>query len=487
MGNKNNPDKPAGQLGHTLKPRQIAMISIGGVIGAGLFVGSSNAVAIAGPAVIISYLLAATLVVMVMQMLGELAAARPDSGTFSSYADRAIGRWAGFTIGWLYWWYNVLVIAIEAIVAGNILGGWLDIPFGVAAFGITAILVISNCLSVKNFGEVEYWLSMIKVVAITLFIILGIAAIFDVLPGSTTSGIQNLWVNGGFAPNGYVAIVAALLMVMFSFLGSEIVTIAAAESEDPKNNIKRAIRSVVWRLAIFYVGSITVVACLIPWNEPGLADGSYQAVLRAMNIPYAPQIMTVVVLFAVTSCLNSAIYTASRMCFSLARRSDAPAMFGRTATGDVPRSAVLFTAVASAGVLSCNYLLPESVFTFLLSTTGAIALIIYLAIAVTQLRMRKRLAESGEELLVKMWLFPYLTIFTIILIVAIFVVMVLFPQQRAELLSTLGVTAVLMVIGIFLQFKQPDISQKRAGRLPTNPETSNKNIDANSRRQSLPS
>ncbi|MFW5407057.1 amino acid permease [Pectobacterium brasiliense] len=477
MGNINKLESSDGQLGHGLKPRQIAMISIGGVIGAGLFVGSSNAVAIAGPAVIVSYLFAALLVILVMQMLGEMAAARPDTGTFSSYADIALGRWAGFTIGWLYWWFYVLVIAIEAIVAGNILGGWLNIHPGVAAFGISAVLVISNCLSVKNFGEVEYWLSIFKVAAIIIFILLGIAAIFGLLPGSATSGIDNLWINGGFAPNGYVAIITALLTAMFSFQGSEVVTIAAAESEDPKNNIKRAIRSVVWRLALFYLGSMAVVVCLVPWNEPGLADGSYQAVLRAMNIPYAPQIMTVVVMFAVTSCLNSAIYTASRMCFSLARRGDAPAVFAKTTCESVPRTAIFFTILAAAIVLICNYSLPKTVFSFLLSTSGAIALIMYLVIAVTQLRLRNQLTEGGEKLLVKMWLFPYLTIFTMILIVAIFIIMALFPQQRIELISTLGLAAVLMVIGVILQVKQPEISRKRSGLESVETNTTKEKIE----------
>ena len=163
MGGVSNSTQAVGQLGHGLKSRQVAMISIAGVIGAGLFVGSSNAIAIAGPAVIVSYLLAATLVVLVMQMLGEMATARPDTGSFSSYADQGLGRWAGFSIGWLYWWFYVLVIAIEAIVAGEILAGWLGISPWIAAFAITFALVASNCLSVGNYGEIEYWLALVKV------------------------------------------------------------------------------------------------------------------------------------------------------------------------------------------------------------------------------------------------------------------------------------------------------------------------------------
>ncbi|MFJ4373326.1 amino acid permease [Pseudomonas japonica] len=467
MDGVSNSTKTVGQLGHGLKSRQVAMISIAGVIGAGLFVGSSNAIAIAGPAVIVSYLLAATLVVLVMQMLGEMATARPDTGSFSSYADQGLGRWAGFSIGWLYWWFYVLVIAIEAIVAGEILAGWLGISPWIAAFAITFALVASNCLSVGNYGEIEYWLALVKVIAIMSFIGLGVLAILGMLPGSSTSGIHNLYSNGGFAPQGYVAIVAALLTAMFSFMGSEVVTIAAAESENPKKNIKRAIRSVVWRLALFYLGSITVVVCLVPWNGPDLAKGSYQAVLAAMNIPAASQIMSVVVLISVVSCLNSAIYTASRMCYSLAKRGDAPQSVAVTSPKGVPFTAIGLTTLVACLALAANYALPKQVFTFLLATSGGVALIMYLVIALTQLAMRKKLIADGERLEVRMWLFPYLTIFTIVLILAIFGVMAAFPGQRSELIATFGLTAIVVAVGVWMQRKQPELSRARSQKIPT--------------------
>lgn len=450
------------KLGNGLKGRQVTMISIGGVIGAGLFVGSSNAIAAAGPAVLVAYVIAAAIVVLVMQMLGEMATARPDTGSFSSYADQAIGRWAGFSIGWLYWWFYVLVIAIEAIVAGNILGDWLGLPHAFTAFAISLVLIGCNSLSVGSFGTLEYWLSLFKVVSIVTFIVLGVLAIFGLMPGSSTSGISNLWANGGFAPKGNVAIVAALLTAMFSFQGSEVVTIAAAESRDPKANIKKAIRAVVWRLGLFYLGSMFVVVCLIPWNAPGLAQGSYQAVLNAMNIPWAPGIMSIVVLVAVTSCLNSAIYTASRMAYSLARRGDAPKAVSHTTAQGVPLLAVALTAGAALAALAANYLLPAEVFQFLLATSGALALLMYLVIAVTQLCMRRKLVALGKRLEVRMWLFPWLTLLTIAFIVGVFAVMAAFPGQRAELLSTLGLTGVLVAIGGYLQKRQPALSAQRA-------------------------
>ncbi|MNZ28351.1 GABA permease [compost metagenome] len=298
--------------------------------------------------------------------------------------------------------------------------------------------------------------------SIVSFIGLGVLAILGLMPGSATSGISNLYANGGFAPNGNVAIVAALLTAMFSFQGSEVVTIAAAESPDPKANIKKAIRAVVWRLGLFYLGSMFVVVCLIPWNAPGLAQGSYQAVLNAMNIPWAPGIMSIVVLVAVTSCLNSAIYTASRMVYSLARRGDAPDAVSRTTAQGVPLLAVALTSAAALAALAANYLLPAQVFQFLLATSGALALLMYLVIAITQLCMRRKLVALGRPLAVRMWLFPWLTLFTIALIVSVFAIMAAFPGQRAELLSTLGLTAVLVVIGVYLQKRQPALSAQRS-------------------------
>ncbi|MGP3776266.1 amino acid permease [Streptomyces sp. SDT5-1] len=430
-----------------LKGRQITMISIGGVIGAGLFVGSSAAVATAGPAVIVSFLLAAALVVLVMQMLGEMAVANPDTGSFSTYADRALGRWAGFSIGWLYWWFYILVIPIEAIAAGEVIAGLTSIPSWIPALAVILVLTGSNLLAVRNYGEFEYWFSLIKVVAIVAFLVLGALAVLGLLPGSDTHGVSNLWSHGGFAPQGVTAILAGLLTAMFSFQGSEIVTIAAAESQEPRKNIKKAIRAVVWRLGLFYLGSILVVVCLVPWNADDLATGSYQAVLDRMNIPGASRIMDVVLVVAVCSCLNSAVYTASRMLYSLAGRSDAPAAFARTSPQGVPRNAVLASTVVGVAAVVANYLLPD-VFSYLIASSGAIALMMYLVIALTQYAVRRKGGRPAE---VRMWGFPYLTLATIAFIAGVLVLMAVLPGHRLELWLSLGLAAVLAAVGVVRQ------------------------------------
>ncbi|MFZ3566103.1 amino acid permease [Streptomyces sp. BH097] len=452
------PPEPSPAAGATLtqglKGRQITMISIGGVIGAGLFVGSSAAVATAGPAVIVSFLLAAALVVLVMQMLGEMAVANPDTGSFSTYADRALGRWAGFSIGYLYWWFYILVIPIEAIAAGEVIAGLTSIPSWIPALAVILVLTGSNLLAVRNYGEFEYWFSLIKVVAIVAFLVLGALAILGVLPGSDTHGVSNLWSHGGFAPQGVTAILAGLLTAMFSFQGSEIVTIAAAESEDPRGNIKKAIRAVVWRLGLFYIGSILVVVCLVPWNADDLGAGSYQAVLDRMNIPGAARIMDVVLVVAVCSCLNSAVYTASRMLFSLAGRGDAPAVFARTSRQGVPRNAVLASTVVGIAAVIANYLLPD-VFSYLIASSGAIALMMYLVIALTQYAVRRKGEQPSD---VRMWCFPYLTLATIAFIAGVLVLMAVLPGHRLELWLSLGLAAVLATVGV--------VRQRRLGATP---------------------
>jgi gamma-aminobutyrate permease len=404
-----------------LKNRHLSMIAIGGVIGAGLFVGSGSGIAAAGPGILVSYALVGVLVVLVMRMLGEMAAADPTSGSFSAYADRALGRWAGFTIGWLYWFFWVVVLAVEATAGAKILAGWVPaVPQWGWALIVMVVLTASNLASVASYGEFEFWFAGIKVVAIAAFIVLGGLAVFGLLPGSDhpASGFSYLTSHGGFLPNGPGAILTGVLMVVFSFMGSEIVTLAAGESADPRGAVTKATNSVIWRIAVFYLGSILVVVSLLRWDDPAiLRDGSYVAALSSIGIPHAAQIMNAIVLTSVLSCLNSGLYTASRMAFSLGRRGDAPAFFGRTTERGVPRTAILASVVFGFVAVAFNYLWPDTVFQFLLNASGAIALFVWLVICFSQLRMRKIIqSEAPGTLVVKMWLYPYLTWATIALI-----------------------------------------------------------------------
>ncbi|HGT6120345.1 TPA: amino acid permease [Shigella sonnei] len=431
MGQSSQPH----ELGGGLKSRHVTMLSIAGVIGASLFVGSSVAIAEAGPAVLLAYLFAGLLVVMIMRMLAEMAVATPDTGSFSTYADKAIGRWAGYTIGWLYWWFWVLVIPLEANIAAMILHSWVPgIPIWLFSLVITLALTGSNLLSVKNYGEFEFWLALCKVIAILAFIFLGAVAISGFYPYAEVSGISRLWDSGGFMPNGFGAVLSAMLITMFSFMGAEIVTIAAAESDTPEKHIVRATNSVIWRISIFYLCSIFVVVALIPWNMPGLkAVGSYR----------------------------SALYTASRMLYSLSRRGDAPAVMGKINRSKTPYVAVLLSTGAAFLTVVVNYYAPAKVFKFLIDSSGAIALLVYLVIAVSQLRMRKILRAEGSEIRLRMWLYPWLTWLVIGFITFVLVVMLFRPAQQLEVISTgLLAIGIICTVPIMARWKKLVLWQK---------------------------
>ncbi|GAB2924509.1 MULTISPECIES: amino acid permease [unclassified Streptomyces] len=450
------PDRPdsSGGLQAGLKNRHLSMIAIGGVIGAGLFVGSSAGIAAAGPAILISYAMVGLMVVLVMRMLGEMAAARPSSGSFSAYADQALGRWAGFSIGWLYWFFWVVVLAVEATAGAKILESWIPgVPQWAWALIVMVVLTITNLVSVGSYGEFEFWFAGIKVVAIAAFVAVGFLAVFGLLPGSDNpgSGLAHLTDSGGFFPEGPGAVLTGVLMVVFSFMGSEIVTLAAGESADPQRAVSKATNSVIWRIAVFYLGSIFVVLTLLPWNDPSILEkGSYVAALDSIGIPQAGNVMDVIVLTAVLSCLNSGLYTASRMAFSLGERGDAPKSFAKVNKRGVPQAAILSSVVFGFVAVFFNYQWPDTVFQFLLNSSGAVALFVWLVICFTQLRMRGIiLREDPDKLVVRMWLFPYLTWATIAAISFVLVYMLTDDTAREQVVLSLLVAALVVGISLF--------------------------------------
>ncbi|MFE7423147.1 amino acid permease [Rhodococcus sp. NPDC057529] len=439
------------QLQHTLKKRHLSMIAIAGVIGAGLFVGSGAAIQETGPGVLVSYAAAGLVVVLVMRMLGEMAAAHPETGSFSAYADRAIGRWAGFTVGWLYAWFWIIVLGIEATAGAVIMNRWIpDVPQWGWALILMVVLTLTNIASVKSFGEFEFWFASFKVAAIVIFLVVGVLAICGAMPGVEAPGLTNLTGHGGFFPNGGGAVFATILVVVFSFFGAEIATIAAGESANPTAAVSSAVKSVVWRILVFYIGSIAIVVTLLPWDDASVALSPYVAVIDNLGIPAAGNIMDVIVLTSVLSCLNSGLYTASRMLFSLSRRGDAPASLSSISASGVPRRAVLISTIVGFVTVGLNYLYPDTVFLFLVNSSGAIVLFVWLVISVSQLRMRRRLEASGTRLELKMWLFPYLTWLTILAIVGLCIGMVVLPGTRSQMFLSLALAGTVIAVGVYL-------------------------------------
>ncbi|MEW2488353.1 amino acid permease [Streptomyces sp. NPDC048411] len=440
-------------LTHGLKQRHLSMIALGGVIGAGLFVGSGAGIASAGPSIVLAYAISGLLVMCVMRMLGEMSAANPASGSFSVHAERAIGPWAGFTAGWAFWVLLCVAVGLEGIGAAKIVTGWLPgTPEWAWVALFMAVFLGTNLAAVKNFGEFEFWFAALKVAAITLFLGLGVLAILGVLPGTDAPGLANLTGDGGFLPNGSNGFIIGLLASVFAYGGLETVTIAAAESENPVRGVAKAVRTAMWRIALFYVGSMAVIVTLVPWDDPKVATvGPFYATLDHLGISGAAEIMNVVILVALLSAMNANIYGASRMACSLVARGQGPQRLGRVTSG-VPRNAVLVSSVFGFLCVLLSYWRPDDVFPWLLNMIGAVILVVWIFIAASQLVLRTRLErEAPEKLVVRMWLFPVGTVLALLAMAGIFLLMLGRPETRDQLLATGLLTAVLIVTGVVRQ------------------------------------
>lgn len=436
-----------------LKRRHMTMISLGGIIGAGLFVGAGAIINEAGPAAVLTYAMTGVVVILIMRMLGEMSAAEPSVGSFSDYSRSALGDWAGFTVGWLYWYFWVVVVGVEAVAGAGIIAQYLpDAPQWLLCLILTMLLTATNLYSVGSYGEFEYWFAGIKVVAIIIFIVVGAAFLFGLFGDSP--GLSNLYANGGFAPAGGLTVFSGITTVIFAFVGAEIVTIAAAESSEPERGVARATNAVVYRIFLFYVLSVFLVVAIVPWDTPFTEDviaSPFAVALGAIGIPGAALIMNLVVLTAVLSVLNSSLYTSSRMLFALTRHGDAPRFFTNTTRRGVPIWAILVGTVFGYVAVVMNYVSPDTVFSFLLNSSGAVALLVYLLIAVSELVMRQRLErEAPERLRVKMWLYPWLTILTIVAILAVLVAMAFTEGAAIQLYLTL-VALVIILIAYFVK------------------------------------
>ncbi|MFE5515472.1 amino acid permease [Streptomyces sp. NPDC056529] len=449
---------PAEGLSHGLKQRHLSMIALGGVIGAGLFVGSGAGIAAAGPSIVIAYALSGILVMLVMRMLGEMSAANPASGSFSVHAERAFGSWAGFTSGWAFWFLLCVAVGLEGIGAAKIMTGWFP---GSPEWAWVALFMVvfcaTNLAAVKNFGEFEFWFAALKVGAIALFLGIGVLAITGLLPGTDAPGTANLTGDGGFLPNGSEGLIVGLLASVFAYGGLETVTIAAAESEHPVQGVAKAVRTAMWRIALFYIGSMAVIVTLVPWDDPKVVEkGPYVAALDHLGIPAAGQIMNVVVLVALLSAMNANVYGASRMARSLVARGQGPKALGRTSAG-VPRPAVLASSVFGFGCVLLSYWRPDDVFVWLLNTIGAIILVVWFFIAASQLVLRRRTErEEPGKLVVRMWAFPYLTWVALLGMATVFLLMAREEDTRVQLYFTGGLTVLLAAVGLVRQRRARD-------------------------------
>lgn len=463
------------------------MMALGSAIGAGFFLGTGVAIAEAGPAVLVSYALAALIAVSVMFALSELASALPSTGSFSTYAEVGIGRWAGFTSGWLYWAMLIMVLGMEITGAAGIFVSWFpSVPQWVVALVIVVVLGGVNLLAARDFGEVEAWLAGLKVAAIVVFLLIGIGLLVGLIPGSGAAPAEMILGRGGFAPKGFAGIAVGLLAIITSFGGIEIVTIAAAEAEDAKSAMASAIRSVIGRILVFYVGSVILLICLLPWDSEAMRTSPFAAVLEMAGIPAVARIMEVVVFIALISAFSANVYGSSRMAYSLSARgmgvrwllgADAGRLGavveagasvpssasppgeaddlrelvasqgagGDIARGRTPRRAVSVSIFFSLVSVALNWLLPSQLLGILINAVGMVLLIIWVFILVAQVRLHPILEVEGAiALRAPGW--PWLPRLVLAALVGVGGIMAWNPVARAQLVSMTVLTLIIVAV-----------------------------------------
>ncbi|HZP23538.1 MAG TPA: amino acid permease [Terriglobales bacterium] len=403
-------------LARKLSERQMSMIAIGGAIGTGLFLGSALAVRTAGPAVILSYIFAALVALLLMYCLCEMAVAHPTAGSFGVYADLYISPWAGFVVRYTYWAAQCIAIGGEAVAAGIYTQWWFpQTPAWMWVIFYSTLLVFVNARSVSAFGTFEYWFSMIKVSAIVVFILLGAAALLGIHQ-KRPIGLENFRAYGGFLPRGWTGVGLALSFVIFSFIGTEIVAVTAGEAQDPERSVPGAMRSMLLRLAIFYIGAIVILVGVIPWTQvqpgAGVTVSPFVRLFDVMHVPAAAQIVNFVVLTAALSGMNCNLYLATRMVFSLSRAGYAPARLGRVSAAGTPIPALMVSTFGLCVATAVAISFPTSAYVYLLGVSLFGALFVWLMIFLTHLGFRRHRSRHGGRILpVRMPLFPFTTIF----------------------------------------------------------------------------
>ena len=385
-------------LARGLKNRHIQMIALGGAIGTGLFYGSAASIQLVGPGIIVSYIIGGFVMYLIMRMLGEMSTEEPVAGAFSHFAYKYWGEFAGFLAGWNYWFLYILVSMAELTVVGIYVAYWFpDFPHWLTSLIVLVSITAINLINVRLYGEAEFWFAIIKVLAVIGMIVLGLVLIVFGLGGEAT-GISNLWVHDGFFPHGMWGLLLSLVVVMFSFGGTELIGITAGEADDPKKSIPQAIRQVMWRILIFYIGALTVMMIIFPWNQVGMEGSPFVTIFSKLGIGSAANILNFVVLTAAISVYNSGIYSNGRMLYSLAEQGNAPKLFMKLGANKVPYVAILFSSACTLVVVAINYLIPEGAFMQVMAVATTAATITWVMIVLVHLKFRKAHAKDTAKL-----------------------------------------------------------------------------------------
>lgn len=424
------------QLHRGLSERHIRLMALGAAIGVGLFLGSANAIKLAGPGILLAYLLGGAAIFIIMRALGEMAVHHPVAGSFSRYARDYLGPLSGYLTGWNYWFLWLVTCVAEITAVGVYMQVWFPgSPQWAWALAALVAMGSVNLIAVKAYGEFEFWFAMIKVVTIVVMILAGLAMIlFGFGNHGVATGISNLWSHGGFFPNGAQGVLMSLQMVMFAYLGVEMIGLTAGEAANPAKSIPDAINSVFWRIVIFYVGALFVILSLYPWNELGTTGSPFVMTFERMGIREAAGIINFVVLTAALSSCNSGIFSTGRMLYNLAQQRQAPALFART-SGGVPRAAILVSVAVLLIGVALNYLAPAKVFVWVTSIATFGAIWTWGVILVAHMKFRARLSEAERAALAfKAPMYPLGSWVVLAFLALVIGLMAYFPDTRVALI-----------------------------------------------------
>ncbi|WP_085718241.1 amino acid permease [Pseudomonas sp. B28(2017)] len=454
--------QPAKGLKRGLSARHIRFMALGSAIGTGLFYGSASAIQMAGPAVLLAYLIGGAAVFMVMRALGEMAVHNPVAGSFGQYASTYLGPMAGFILGWTYAFEMVIVGMADVTAFGIYMGFWFpEVSRWIWVLGIVSVVGGLNLCNVKVFGEMEFWLSLLKVAAIVAMILGGFGImLFGIssAPGTQATDISNLWTQGGFMPNGVGGLIASFAVVMFAFGGIEIIGVTAGEAKDPQHVLPRAINAVPLRILLFYVLTMLVLMSIFPWQQIGSQGSPFVQIFDNLGISSAATILNIVVISAAVSAINSDIFGAGRMMYGLAQQGHAPKGFARLSRNGVPwLTVVVMSCALLLGVL-LNYLIPENVFLLIASIATFATVWVWLMILLTQVAMRRSMsAEQVAQLKFPVPFWPYAPMAAIAFMLFVFGVLGYFPDTQAALI--VGVVWIVLLVLAYLTWVKPMAGQ----------------------------
>ncbi|MHC8375003.1 amino acid permease [Pseudomonas sp. MDT1-16] len=441
-----------------LSARHIRFMALGSAIGTGLFYGSASAIQMAGPAVLLAYLIGGAAVFVVMRALGEMAVHNPVAGSFGQYASTYLGPMAGFILGWTYAFEMVIVGMADVTAFGIYMGFWFpEVARWIWVLGIVSVVGGLNLCNVKVFGEMEFWLSLLKVAAIVAMILGGFGIMLfgiSTAPGAQATDISNLWSHGGFMPNGVGGLIASFAVVMFAFGGIEIIGVTAGEAKDPQHVLPRAINAVPLRILLFYVLTMFVLMSIFPWQQIGSQGSPFVQIFDNLGISSAATILNIVVISAAISAINSDIFGAGRMMYGLAQQGHAPKGFARLSRNGVPwLTVVVMSGALLLGVL-LNYLIPENVFLLIASVATFATVWVWLMILFTQVAMRRSMSsEQVAQLKFPVPFWPYAPMAAIAFMLFIFGVLGYFPDTQAALI--VGVVWIVLLVLAYLTWVKP--------------------------------